>query len=70
MRITLVSRSTTLSTTEERTERDFDITAPTILMITSNFNEKEKELIKKIKKRIEQTMLAINVTMINILIVR
>jgi hypothetical protein len=43
MRIRLVRRSTVLSTTEEMTERDFDITAPAILMITRNFNEKEKE---------------------------
>jgi hypothetical protein len=70
MRITLVRRSTVLSTTEEMTERDFDITAATILMITRNFNRNKKGLIKEIKKRMEQTMLANNVTMVSILIVR
>jgi hypothetical protein len=52
------------------TERDFDITAATILMMTRNFNGNKKGLIKEIKKRMEQTMLANNVTMVSILIVR
>jgi hypothetical protein len=39
MRIRLVKRSTTLSTTEEITERDFDITAAAILMMTRIFHE-------------------------------
>jgi hypothetical protein len=40
-RIRLVNRSTVLSTTEEITERDFDITAPAILMIRRIFNEEQ-----------------------------
>jgi hypothetical protein len=39
MRIILVRRSTTLSTTEEMTERDDDITAATILKMRRNFNK-------------------------------
>ncbi len=41
MRIRLVKRSTALSTTEEMTESDFDITAATILMMKRIFNEEK-----------------------------
>jgi hypothetical protein len=41
MRIRLVKRSTALSTTEEMTESDFDITALTILMMRRIFNEEK-----------------------------
>ncbi len=42
MRIILVKRSTTLSTTEDMTERDFDITAAAILIMTRTFDKKNK----------------------------
>ncbi len=41
MRIRLVKRSTALSTTEEMTESDLDITAATILMMRRIFNEEK-----------------------------
>ncbi len=41
MRLRLVKRSTALSTTEEMTESDFDITAATILMMKRIFNEEK-----------------------------
>jgi hypothetical protein len=42
MRIRLVKRSTTLSTTDEMTESDPEITAPTILMMTRIFDKEKK----------------------------
>jgi hypothetical protein len=44
MRIRLVMRSTTLSTTDEMTERDFDITAAIILMMTRIFDKEKIEV--------------------------
>ncbi len=44
MRIRLVMRSTTLSTTDEMTERDFDITAAIILMMTRIFDKEKVEI--------------------------
>jgi hypothetical protein len=41
MRIRLVKRSTALSTTEEMTESDLDITAATILMMRRIYNEEQ-----------------------------
>jgi hypothetical protein len=40
-RIRLVKRSTALSTTDEITERDLDITAAAILMIKRIFNKEQ-----------------------------
>ncbi len=44
MRIRLVMRSTTLSTTDEMTESDFDITAAIILMMTRIFDKEKIEV--------------------------
>ena len=41
MRIRVLRRSRTPSTTEEMTERDLDITAATILMMRRIFNEEK-----------------------------
>jgi aldehyde:ferredoxin oxidoreductase len=46
-RIRLVKRSTALSTTEEMTERDLDITAATILMIKRIFNKEQMAVNEK-----------------------
>ncbi len=50
-RIRLVRRSTTLSTTEEMTERDLDVTAPTILMMTRIFNKEKIRMSKRDTKK-------------------
>ncbi len=44
MRMTLVIRSTTLSTTDEMTESDFDTTAATILMMRRIFDKEKIEV--------------------------
>ncbi len=55
MRIRLVKRSTTLSTTDEMTESDPEITAATILMMTRIF-DKEKMIMngRKMKKELNR----------------
>jgi hypothetical protein len=47
----LVIRSTTLSTTDEITESDFDTTAATILMMTRIFDKEEIEVNAKDTKK-------------------
>jgi hypothetical protein len=44
MRMRLVNRSTTLSTTDEMTESDLETTAPTILIVTRNWNIEKKRM--------------------------
>jgi hypothetical protein len=51
MRIRLVKRSTALSTTEEMTESDLDITAPAILMMRRIFNEEKKTMNERETKK-------------------
>ncbi len=51
MRMRLVIRSTTLSTTDEITESDFDTTAATILMMTRIFDKEEIEVNAKDTKK-------------------
>jgi hypothetical protein len=43
MRMRLVITSTTLSTTDEMTESDLEITAPTILMMRRIFDKEKKD---------------------------